>query len=1051
MSNDPINNPFGEESGNGFQVDENMFAEDDSISQSPLDFTPKPELDPKKKKSKVWIAILAVAVIVIGAAAASPYFFVKTGDSKATSGDFAGAEKMYSLCFGLFDSDQRLAATKSVIISKGGDTDTGISEALKNGIEVHISYDLNGGHFMMSGKEKDVVLKDINDFGDFYKAAKENYDFGGWTITKVTYNPEVNPALINYSLKANFAPRVYKISYTGLYSDEVAKNPSEYTVETSTITLESPKREGYTFISWSGTDITDEVSTVVIPQGSTGNRAYMANWSANKYSVTFKPDVECQINTPIEVVYDLPFEFPQIEKKGYTYKGWSDGNNVYTNGNWKTTNDVVVTPVWELNTYFLKYDLAGGSVATPNRDTYTVLDEEITIINPTRHGYTFLGWTYEGQTSPNKDVKIPAHSIGDYNYKANWTGNKHTITLDLQGGSASQNAVAVVFGSDYSIPTPSKKGYSFDGWFDGSTQYSKGTWNQDNDLKVSAKWTANKYKVTFDSAGAGNVDSKTFTYDQNATLPTVSRTGYDFLGWYNGDKKFSTGTWKTDSDVKLKASWKAKQYTASLDAAGGSTSSNKVTLTFDGKYTLPTPTKKGHKFLGWYNGSTLCNTTGTWKQADNISLKAKWEANTYKIVLDGAGASLSKSNYDVVYGTNYSLPELTRTGYKFGGWYSQGKKYASSGKYDYDYNLTLGALWTPNTYKVSFNANGGSTTISGFTATYDKPYSFPTPAKKGHDFIGWVSGGTTYPTSGTWKYTNDLSLTASWEVKTYTITLYADGVNLNKSKYEVKYGSTYSLPTPSRTGYEFGGWYSQGKEYATSGRYDYDKDLTLGALWEPIQYTLTLDTNGGDPAKIKYPVYYDDDYALPIPDRKGYEFKGWYYAGYEFDSEGKWKYEYDMTVIAKWELKTYYVDLDPNGADNMSEKSYRIRYGDSYSFPTPSRDGYDFVGWYSGSKKYASSGTYSYDDDLMLVARWEPKKYTVTLNANGGSCSASRITVTYGERYTLPTPTKPGFIFEGWYYRGSRILNSSTWPYTSGITLDAKWSVDPDDVSFSIQ
>ena len=438
----------------------NIFDEDFSPETQSPELAQEAKATVKKKSKGGLIGLLGALLALIVAICCSPLLLVSIGDSYIEKGDYKTAATLYSICLGFNGGDKREAVARSFLAIENDETEAGISSALKNGIAVHITYDLNGGNFTNSSRHDYIELKEEKDFSQFYQATKDYYEFKGWEVSKMVFSPEFDDSLIELSLKAKFEAEVYTIAYTNLFSENT-ENPESYTYETNTITLKNPSRVGYTFVSWTGTGISGGSTAVVIPQGSSGNKAYIANWSPNQYQVEFQPDVECAIENPLTVTYDDAYAFPEIVKRGYTYCGWSDGNTTYTAGLWTLTDNIVVTPVWELDIYKLTYDMAGGTVAQENPPSYTVLDKTININNPTRFGYTFLGWTYEGQKQPKKQIVIPAGSVGSYDFKANWAGNPHVISLDVAGGTTPSNRLNVVFGSQYSIPTPTKTGYTF--------------------------------------------------------------------------------------------------------------------------------------------------------------------------------------------------------------------------------------------------------------------------------------------------------------------------------------------------------------------------------------------------------------------------------------------------------------------------------------------------------------------------------------------------------------------------------------------------------------
>ena len=110
-----------------------------------------------------------------------------------------------------------------------------------------------------------------------------------------------------------------------------------------------------------------------------------------------------------------------------------------------------------------------------------------------REGYTFIGWTGTNLDTPTVNVTIPAGSWGDRSYIANWQANKNTITLNAAGGTVENSSVTVEYDASYTLPVPSRYGYTFIGWHDGEELYQGGTWNNISDLTLTAKWDPTPY------------------------------------------------------------------------------------------------------------------------------------------------------------------------------------------------------------------------------------------------------------------------------------------------------------------------------------------------------------------------------------------------------------------------------------------------------------------------------------------------------------------------------------------------------------------------------
>ena len=417
--------------------------------------------------------------------------------------------------------------------------------------------------------------------------------------------------------------------------------------------------------------------------------------------------------------------------------------------------------------------------------------------------------------------------------------------------------------------------------------------------------SAATYTVTLDpNGGTCSTGSKTVVYGSAyGTLPTPTRTGYTFAGWWtakdSGGKQVTKDTvCYATGNYTLYARWTAKSYTVTLDANGGSCSKASMAATYGKAYgTLPTPTRTGYTFKGWWTtkdsggkqvtASTVCYATG------NYTLYARWTAKTYTVTLDANGGSCSKASMTATYGKAYgTLLTPTRTGYTFKGWWtakdSGGKQVTASTVCYATGNYTLYARWTAKTYTVTLNPNGGSCSKSSITATYGKAYgTLPTPTRTGYTFKGWWtakdSGGKQVTASTVCYATGNYTLYARWTIKTFTVTLNANGGSCSKSSITATYGKAYgTLPTPTRRGYKFAGWWTAkatgGKQVTASTVCQATGNFTLYARWTALaSYTVTLNPNGGTCSKSSITVYYSQAYGtLPTPTRTGYTFAGWW-------------------------------------------------------------------------------------------------------------------------------------------------------------------------------
>ena len=285
-------------------------------------------------------------------------------------------------------------------------------------------------------------------------------------------------------------------------------------------------------------------------------------------------------------------------------------------------------------------------------------------------------------------------------------------------------------------------------------------------------------------------------------------------------------------------------------------------------------------------------------------------------------------------------------------------------------------------------------------------------------------------------------------VNSYTVTLDANGGNVSPKSISVTAGGKYgSLPTPTRTGYKFNGWFTAktgGKQVTASSALASNSNHTLYAQW----YTLTFNPNGGSVSETSRKVKEGSTYGtLPTPTRSGYAFNGWYTAasgGTKIGSSTKMG-KANVTVYAQWVANAYTLSFNANGG-SCSETSRAVSSGSTYgTLPTPTRSGYTFKGWYTAASggSQVSSSTKMGTSNTTIYAQWTVITHTLTFNANGGSVSETSRTVNeYAAYGTLPTPTRTGYTFNGWYTAasgGTKVSNTTTMG-TANVTLYAHWT-----------
>lgn len=248
----------------------------------------------------------------------------------------------------------------------------------------------------------------------------------------------------------------------------------------------------------------------------------------------------------------------------------------------------------------------------------------------------------------------------------------------------------------------------------------------------------------------------------------------------------------------------------------------------------------------------------------------------------------------------------------------------------------------------------------------------------------------------------------------------------------VEEDSLATEPTVTREGHTFVAW-----------DYDFTRPITestvIKASWTPLEYTITLNANGGSVESTTSKIQYGKKYTLESPTREYYEFLGWYYEDKLVDSN-EWNIPSNATLVAKWQPWEYTISYSLNGGtlDGNNPTVYTVESKD-ITLISPTKTGYIFTGW-TGTELTAPTTAVTIPAGSVghreYVANWAPETYAITYNLNGGSNDSNNPTAytIESEDISLAAPTRTGYTFAGWY-------TSESFAEGSEITLIFKGSV----------
>lgn len=262
----------------------------------------------------------------------------------------------------------------------------------------------------------------------------DGYDFLGWYLTPDFSGEAVDPAAYVLSGGVTFYARWARIAILtyelndGVERDEPYAMALEHAGLMLTTIPEAPQRECYNFLGWyrmPGGQAADYIDTeTYIVEGS---MTLYACWEPVQYTITYELNggENDPANPATYTVESDTIVFAAPVRRGYDFAGWMmDGMEIVGDSvaciPAGSAGDVTLTAMWSPTVYTISYDLVRGETETDNPTTYTVESDAITLNDPMADGYEFTGWSGTDLTEPTTPVVIPAGSVGNRSYKANW-------------------------------------------------------------------------------------------------------------------------------------------------------------------------------------------------------------------------------------------------------------------------------------------------------------------------------------------------------------------------------------------------------------------------------------------------------------------------------------------------------------------------------------------------------------------------------------------------------------------------------------------------------
>lgn len=364
------------------------------------------------------------------------------------------------------------------------------------------------------------------------------------------------------------------------------------------------------------------------------------------------------------------------------------------------------------------------------------------------------------------------------------------------------------------------------------------------------------------NGGTGTMANQTASTSTALTANTFTRAGYTFSGWNtaadgSGTSYANSANYPFTASTTLYAQWTPNNYLITFDgngATGGSTTAQSIQTGGTAALNTNGFVRTGFTFSGWATtagGVVAYSNGGNYTMGtSDVTLYAVWlAAGTHTVIFNANGGSGTMSNQTSNATANLTNNAFTRPGYTFTGWNTAangtGIAYSNDASYSFSANITLFAQWSANNNTITFDANGGTGTMSSQSIATDAiaTLNSNTFSRTGYTFAGWATsvGGAVVYANGV-SYTMgsaNVTLYAVWTVNNYTVSFNGNGAtggSMSDQNFAAFATANLTANAFTKTGFTFSGWNTSangsGTSYANSASYAMGTaNVTLYAQW----------------------------------------------------------------------------------------------------------------------------------------------------------------------------------------------------------------------------
>ena len=753
----------------------------------------------------------------------------------------------------------------------------------------------------------------------------------------------------------------------------------------------------------------------------------------------------------LDVTYTQPFTLPIPERRGYTFDGWvNEQGTPLTDGNWYIDSNEKLYAKWDINEYKINYQLNGGTYDGELDYTYTI-EDNVTFPKPHKDGYTFLGWKYiyfdtEKQETASKYVTSTNDFIGNITIYASYSADTYDVTLDTNQGTLEDFKITIQFNDSQSSAIyktteigsndileyfePEKSGSLFKGWYldEDCTEYFDFSQRLYKDTTLYAGWEVfsniRKSLIKVDPTQY-NSSSSTKSYDMyNTSSSNIVYTYFNVNKTATYKIYYSSSHYSSSYGVYFKIYNLTSGVTIKSNSSYYSTSFSYISFNAKAGDVI---------YIAMYNYYGYSCYSYVYFEGFNELTETTTGVEHIQVSFDSA----------------FELPEPTKDGYKFLGWYNNDDTLVSNGIWKLTNGLHLTAKWEVIAYNINYHLDGGTNhTDAEEKFTIHDTIVLKEPTREGYIFEGWYLNSSFNEKIESFSETNkDIDVYAKWtaiesniyldfngglndeELDGITVTFISSDIIIKT--VELHSGDILEYFEFDGSSYLFKGWYldkdctiyfdfSQnlyedttlyaGLEYFSNSYKSLNKvnPTQYNSSTSYISYTMQ-NTSGSDVLYAyfnvnktsTYKIYYSSSYSsstysvyfkiynltsgVTIKSNSSYYSTSFSYVS--FDAKAG-----DIIYIAMYNYygyscnaRIYFEGFEEIVETTSGAEKIEVKFDADYTLPEPTKFKHKFLGWYDDNDNHVTSGIWKFTDNKKLTAKWELISYNITYHLDGGT------------------------------------------------------------------